>query len=190
MKHFLRIQRRFSTRQSGSVQFAPGRGLGALLLATVITGCGSETGQEFIAEQITEALSGVEDIDIDVDGETISYAIGGENGYKATSGKGTRLPDDFPDDVLVYDDAEIISTVESADGFMVSLSSEADPGDIKTSYLDFFEDNDWQQELLADYGAMWSTQYTKGTRAVSLLLYPPQGNDEPSRLMLTLTEDS
>ena len=188
MKHFLRIQRRFSTRQSSSVQVALGRGLGALLLAAVMTGCGSETGQEFIAEQITEALSGVEDID--VDGETISYAIGGENGYKATSGKGIQLPKDFPDDVLVYDDAEIISTVESADGFMVSLSSEADPGDIKTTYLDFFEDNDWQQELLADYGAMWSTQYTKGTRAVSLLLYPPQENDEPSRLMLTLTEDS
>jgi len=190
MKHFLRIQRPFSTRQLRPGQFALGRGLVALLLATVITGCGSETGQEFIAEQITEALSGVEDIDVDVDGETISYAIGGENGYKATSGRGTQLPQDFPDDVLVYDDAEIISTVESTDGFAVSLSSEADPGDIKTAYLDFFEDNGWQQELLMEYGTMWSTQYTKGARAVSLLLYPRQGNDEPSTLMLTLTEDS
>lgn len=188
MKHFLRIQRRFSTRQLSSGRFAPGRGLGALLLATVITGCGSETGQEFIAEQITEALSGVEDIDIDVDGETISYAIGGENGYKATSGKGTRLPDDFPDDVLVYDDAEIISTVESADGFMVSLSSEADPGDIKTTYLDFFEDNGWQQEGLADYGAMWTTQFTKGARSLTVLLM--QGDDQPSSISLTLTKRS
>jgi len=190
MKHFLRIQRPFSTRQLRPGQFALGRGLVALLLATVITGCGSETGQEFIAEQITEALSGVEDIDVDVDGETISYAIGGENGYKADWGRGTQLPQDFPDDVLVYDDAEIISTVESTDGFAVSLSSEADPGDIKTAYLDFFEDNGWQQELLMEYGTMWSTQYTKGARAVSLLLYPRQGNDEPSTLMLTLTEDS
>lgn len=188
MKHFLRIQRRFSTRQLSSGQFALGRGLGALLLASVITGCGSETGQEFIAEQITEALSGVEDIDIDVDGDTISYAIGGENGYKATSGKGTQLPDDFPDDVLVYDDAEIISTVESADGFMVSLSSEADPRDIKTTYLDFFEDNGWQQELLADYGAMWSTQYTKGARSLTVLLM--QGDDQPSSISLTLSKHS
>ena len=190
MKHLLRTQRRFSTRHLSSGKFALGRGLGALLLAAAMAGCGSETGQEFVAEQITEALSGVEDIDIDVDGETISYAIGGENGYKATSGQGTQLPEDFPDDVLVYDDAEIVSTVESADAVMVNLSIEADPEDIKTSYLDFFENNGWQQEGLGDFGAMWNTHYTKGTRAVSLLLYPPQGNDEPSTLMLTLTEDS
>ena len=190
MKHFLRIQRRFSTRQSSSVQVALGRGLGALLLAAVMTGCGSETGQEFIAEQITEALSGVEDIDIDVDGDTISYAIGGENGYKATSGKGIQLPKDFPDDVLVYDDAEIISTVESADGFMVSLSSEADPDGIKTAYLAFFEDHGWQQEGFMDLSGAWTASYSKGERAVSIMLYPPEGDDEPSMLAVTLMEDS
>ena len=191
MKHFLRIQRRLHANQARSVR--PGRGLGALLLAAVMTGCGSETGQEFIAEQISEALTGIEDVDIDADNGTISFAMDGES-LSISSGMGTQLPEDFPDDILVYDDAEIISVHEasgrSGDVMQVTLSSEADPDGIKTAYLAFFEDHGWQQELLADYGAMWSTQYTKGTRAVSLLLYPPQGNDEPSRLMLTLTEDS
>ena len=188
MKHFLRIQRRFSTRQSSSGRFALGRGIGALLLATVITGCGSETGQEFIAEQITEALSGVEDIDIDVDGDTISYSIGGAEGYTVSSGQGTQLPEEFPDDVLVFDDAEIMSAVDSADGIMVNLSSDADPDDIKAAYLEFFEDNGWQQEVLLDYGAMWSTTYTKGARSlmVSLML----GDDQPSSISLALSKHS
>ena len=95
MKHFLRIQRRFSTRQSSSGQFALGRSLGALLLAAVITGCGSETGQELIAEQITEALSGVEDIDIDVDGDTISYSIGVE-GYTVSLARVPNCPTSSP----------------------------------------------------------------------------------------------
>ena len=53
-------------------------------------------------------------------------------GYTVSSGQGTQLPDEFPDDVLVFDDAEIMSAVESADGLMVNLSSDADPDEIKT----------------------------------------------------------
>ena len=188
MKHFLRIQRRFSTRQSSSGQFALGRGLGALLLAAVITGCGSESGQELIAEQITEALSGVEDIDIDVDGDTISYSIGGAEGYTVSSGQGTQLPEEFPDDVLVFDDAEIMSAVESADGLMVNLSSDADPDEIKAAYLASFDDNGWQQESLNNIGEMWYAQYSKGTRRVQVMLMP--GNSQSSTIGLQLFEVS
>jgi len=193
MKHFLRIQRRFSTRQSSSVQVALGRGLGALLLAAVMTGCGSETGQEFIAEQITEALTGIEDVDIDADNGTISFAMDGES-LSISSGMGTQLPEDFPDDILVYDDAEIISVHEasgrSGDVMQVTLSSEADPDGIKTAYLAFFEDHGWQQEGFMDLSGAWTASYSKGERAVSIMLYPPEGDDEPSMLAVTLMEDS
>lgn len=184
MKHFLRIQRRLSTRQLSSGQFALGRGLGALLLAAVITGCGSETGQELIAEQITEALSGVEDIDIDVDGDSISYSIGGAEGYTVSSGQGTQLPEEFPADVLVFDDAEIMSAVESADGLMVNLSSNADPDEIKAAYLASFDDHGWQQESLNNIGDMWYAQYSKGERRVQVMLMP--GNNQSNTIGLQL----
>ena len=81
-----------------------------------------------------------------------------------------------------------MSAVESADGLMVNLSSDADPDEIKAAYLASFADNGWEQESLNNIGEMWYAQYSKGTRRVQVMLMP--GNSQSSTIGLQLFEVS
>ena len=92
--------------------------LGLLAMAFTLSACGSDTAQE----SLIEALADVEGLEVQIDDDTASYRYESEDEL-VVMGSGTTLPSAFPDDVLIYEDAEIIGSFETAEELSVRLAA-------------------------------------------------------------------
>ena len=90
---------------------------GCVAMGLTLSAYGSDTAQE----SLIEALAEVEGLEVDIDRDTLAYSIEGEDGFSAVVGTGAAVPSGFPDDILVYDDAEIALSMETEDGFQLML---------------------------------------------------------------------
>ena len=104
--------------------------LGLVAMAMTLSACGSDTAQE----SLIEALADVEGLDVDIDDDTLVYSVEGEDGFSAVLGSGASVPSGFPDDVLVYEDAEITLSMETEEGFQLMLLAQATPEEVLRAY--------------------------------------------------------
>jgi len=114
-----------------------------LVLLLGLAGCSS------IAEEAAErTVEGVTGVDIDEDGEKIT--IEGEEGEQVEIGSGTELPEDFPSDVPVYEDAELLAsstlTEGEAQNYYLSLQTTDSFEDVVAWYKDEMESAGWELE--------------------------------------------
>ena len=91
---------------------------GVVAMALTLGACGSDTAQE----SLIEALADVDGLEVQIDDDTVSYRYESEDEL-VVMGSGTTLPSAFPDDVLIYEDAEIIGSFETAEELSVRLSA-------------------------------------------------------------------
>ena len=92
--------------------------LGLVAMALTLSACGSDTAQE----SLIEALADVEGLDVEIDGDDFGYRIEGDDGVVVV-GSGASVPSGFPDDFLIYEDAEIVTSYEAEEKLMVQLSA-------------------------------------------------------------------
>ena len=104
--------------------------LGLAAMALTLSACGSDTAQE----SLIEAYADVEGLDVEIDDDTLVYSVEGEDGFSAVVGSGASVPSDFPDDVLVYEDAEITLSMETEEGFQLMLLAQATPEEVLRAY--------------------------------------------------------
>jgi len=130
-------------------------GVVALMLVAAVGLVGCEKAADKAAEEAAEALIGAEtgvDVEVDDDGATIEFEDS-ETGESLTiESEATGLPDDFPSDFPVYEDADITSnstiTMEESSTYYVSQST-----------FDAYEDVlAWHEEAYADAG--WNSVAT------------------------------
>ena len=93
---------------------------GVVAMALTLSACGSDTAQESLIEALAD-VEGLE-VEIEIDDDTVSYRYESEDEL-VVMGSGTTLPSAFPDDVLIYEDAEIIGSFETAEELSVRLSA-------------------------------------------------------------------
>jgi hypothetical protein len=103
---------------------------GFVAMGMTLSACGSDTAQE----SLIEALADVEGLEVDIDDGAFGYRIEGDDGVVVV-GSGASVPSGFPDDFLIYEDAEIVTSYEAEDKFMVQLSAlgSAEAGDAHLS---------------------------------------------------------
>ena len=95
---------------------------GVVTMVLALSACGSDTAQE----SLIEALADVEGLEVDIDDDAFSYRVEGEGEGEdgvVVVGSGASLPSGFPDDILIYEDAEIVTSYETEDELMVQLSA-------------------------------------------------------------------
>lgn len=160
-------------------------------LTMVLSACGSDKGPEFVAEQIAEAVSGVSDVDVDLEGNSFSYSVEGENGFKITSGSAASLPEDFPADILIYGDATVVAGTETEGSLSVNLTSDAPAQGVMASYDDYFSRAGWQRTARSQIGdgngGFLMANFTKEKRNVSLTIL--HGDDELTHIALITSRD-
>jgi len=154
-------------------------------LSCLLTACGSDTSVEFVSEQIAEAAIGDTGLEVDVDGDTISWEVDGKYGFSYTSGTDITLPDSFPADVLIYNDATLISSVETDEALSVTFTSGDKGPQIKTAYMEFFDNEGWSREGLMQVEGMSVLMYKKADRSASLNII--EADSEPTSVSLTLS---
>lgn len=163
------------------------KGIALVNLSCLLAACGSDTTQEFVSEQIAEAAlgdTGVE-VDVNVDGDTVSWEVDGEYGFSYTSGIDITLPDSFPSDVLIYNDATLISSVETDEVLSVTFTSGDKAPKIQTAYVEFFDNEGWSREGQMQVEGMSVLMYKKAERSASLNII--EADDEPTSVSLSLS---
>ena len=98
---------------------------GLVAMAMALSACGSDTAQE----SLIEALADVDGLEVDIDDDAFSYRFQGEDGVVVV-GSGTSLPSGFPDDILIYENAEIVGTFEAGEELGVQLSAPDSPEEV------------------------------------------------------------
>lgn len=152
----------------------------ALVAALALGLVGCKSIEEKIGEEIGEEIAGgVLGGDVEVDGDAVTIETDeGEVTIDSTEGE---LPDDFPNDFPIYDDAEVEST-----------SSWAGEGDI-TFYVNLFSDDeakevyDWYKDELSGEGwTIDSDTFITGDSDGGLM----GATKDTSQLTLSVSEDT
>jgi hypothetical protein len=159
----------------------------ALAVLVLAAGCGN------LAEKAAEtAVEGATGVDIEDDGDSVTIETD-EGTVEIGSGEG-ELPEDFPDDVPVYD-AEITSQgkVSTSDGTMwtVVLSTGDSYADVVSWYKDELAGTDWQQDALLESATPNNSAsfiLSKGEDAnAAIAISEPEGGGDID-ITLTVTE--
>ncbi|MHB1135588.1 MAG: hypothetical protein ACYCXR_09155 [Coriobacteriia bacterium] len=121
--------------------------LGLLVAALALTVAGCSAVEDKIGEEIGEEIAGgIVGGDVEVDGGSVT--ISGENGDVTISDESGKVPDSFPSDFPLYDDADLdsASSIDDADGtsFYLSLTSSDKPDVIYDWYKAELEDEGWE----------------------------------------------
>ena len=112
---------------------------GVVTMVLALSACGSDTAQE----SLIEALADVEGLEVDIDDDAFSYRVEGEDGVVVV-GSGASLPSDFPDDILIYEEAEIVGSFETAKELGVQLSALDSPEEVMRAYKKSLLADGWQ----------------------------------------------
>ena len=153
---------------------------GCVAMGLTLSACGSDTAQE----SLIEALAEVEGLEVDIESDTLAYSIEGEDGFSAVVGTGAAVPSGFPDDILVYEDAEIALSMETEDGFQLMLLAEATPEEVLRAYQTSLVVEGWRSADSMVTRALAMVTYKKGSRVVSVSI-SSVGDGEASQITLT-----
>ena len=154
--------------------------LGLIAMAFTLSACGSDTAQE----SLIEALADVDGLEVEIDDDTLVYAVEGEDGFSAVVGSGASVPSGFPDDVLVYEDAEITLSMETEEGFQLMLLAQATPEEVLRAYQTSLVMEGWRSaDSMVTRGLAIAT-YKKGSRVVSVSI-SSVGDGDASQITLS-----
>ena len=161
--------------------FACGRRLttfGLVAMAATLSACGSDTAQE----SLIEALADVDGLEVELDGDDLGYRIEGDDGVMVV-GSGASVPSGFPDDFLIYENAEIVTSYETEDELMVQLSALGSAEAVMRTYKQSLEAAGWEATESVLMGSWTFTKFEKGPRVVSVSAMSV--DDENSLISLT-----
>lgn len=86
-----------------------------------------------------------------------------------------KLPEGFPDDIPVYKDAKITSSLKAEDGYSLTMNTEGDELQVIADYYKSeLEKEGWKSVMAANSGltgqAHVSLQYEKGARQITITI--------------------
>ena len=136
---------------------------GVVTMVLALSACGSDTAQE----SLIEALADVEGLEVDIDDDAFSHRVEGEDGVVVV-GSGASVPSGFPDDFLIYEDAEIVTSYETEDELMVQLSALGSAEAVTRTYKQSLEAAGWEATESVLMEPWVFTKFEKGPRVVSV----------------------
>jgi outer membrane lipoprotein-sorting protein len=142
----------------------------------VMFGCGEKAGEEAAEKMVEKAIESSFDGEAEVDIEKDSIRIESEEGEMSmTMGDSASLPADFPDDVLIYQGAELSMGMKLPQGFNLSLQTKDDRSKVSEAYLAEMTAKGWTKEMFRDMGEQRMMIFKKDERAVNVTISPNEG---------------
>src|SRR5690606_28481365 len=143
-----------------------------LAAALMVSACG-ESAEEAAAERTAEAaLAAItgHDVEIDDDGETISYRTE-EGQVTMTGGSSAQLPGNFPDDVFLPSDYVVESTLAMNDDLFIGLRVRDDVPALYAAAREAMAEEGWSETMAAlENNANGLLSFEKDDRVVVLSL--------------------
>lgn len=118
-------------------------GVGMVVVYGVVTNLMKAAGSKLTEKTIETAMeqSTGEDVDVDINSQNQEMVVETEEG-KLTVGK-QEIPENFPSDLPIYRNSEIVTTVSSAEGIAVTLSTKDTVSDVSDYYQGALKTNGW-----------------------------------------------
>jgi hypothetical protein len=143
--------------------------------AVLVSGCwpfpSSEKVGEKIMEKTIESQTGGK---VNVDADKNEMTINSEQGSTTFSGGGNaKLPDNFPNDVFIFDDKQIImsSSGTSADDFSVSYVTSVSADEVFSKYKSEMVAKGWKKDSDFDIGAQGKMlSFSKSKRRIGVTI--------------------
>lgn len=172
----------------------------SLFLAAVLTlsGCwplpSSEKVGEKIIEKTIESQTGGK-VDINADKE--SMTISSNEGNTTFSGEGeAKLPDKFPSDIFVMNDAKIVmaSTIKEGNSYSISYGTDIALSEAYSKYKSEMAGMGWTNENEIDMGAQGKMlSFNKGNRNVAVTMGISNSDENKGKttiLVVTSSDES
>ncbi len=88
-----------------------------------------------------------------------------DGSFEATTGDKVKIPDDFPQDVPLPKNAEVISSVKSPEGFVVMLQTSDASDKVVAQYTAEMKAKGWGGKVIMDMGESQMLTYNKDNEA-------------------------
>ncbi len=154
-------------------------------LILMLAGCGKSPDEAAIERQIERATGSDADVDISDD----SYKISGttEDGeFSLSSGEGTEIPPDFPEDVLIYRPSSVSMTMNMPEGQSLTLTTSDDSKKIAEAYKREMIEKGWSEQASINMGSQSMLSYKKEERVANVTIVP---SDDETQIMLVVGKD-
>lgn len=147
-------------------------------LLLVAAGCGSDdsTSSDKAGEKLAEKMieNGDDNVDVDIDGEEVSIETDEGTTSYGSKDRPEALPDDFP-----IADGEIVTTMDSPGGAMVSVKTDDDVTDAFDQAVSDLEEQGWTRTMLTNDEGTSGAMFTGDTDEKSVIL---TGDDSTGEL--------
>ena len=148
------------------------RAAGAVVLVAatgLVGGCGGDSAGDEAADKAGEKLAeraledAGEDVDVDIDGDEVT--IEGEDGtVKVGTGD---VPDAFPDELSIVD-GDVVSSVDTPDGAMVTIATDDALAAFDEAVADL-EAHGWTKQQVTETGESRMAMYAKGDQSAMVM---------------------
>ncbi|MDQ7814473.1 MAG: hypothetical protein RDU25_01535 [Patescibacteria group bacterium] len=144
---------------------------------------------EKAAEKMTEGLLGKATggkVDVDTDSGEVQFKDN-KTGDVFGFGENVKVPDDFPQEVLLYPDAKPNSVITSRKEHTanITLTSTDDAGKIAEWYEEKYTGDGWEEENSSTINNLEYREYIKGNKKVVVSIWPNE-SEETKSTMITL----
>jgi len=148
--------------------------IGLSFLILMLAGCGGSTDERALERQIEQQTGS--DADVDISGDNINISGATEDGaFSLSSGEGTLVPEDFPDDVLIYRPSSVESAMVMPEGVSLTLKTNDEREKVEEAYKSEMADKGWSEQASIDMGTQSMLAYKKGERAANITIVPSDG---------------
>ncbi len=164
-----------------------------LLVLVLASGCFGQNIAEKIAEEaIEKAIESDSGENVDIDFDDGEITIESDDG-EVSIGMGSDLPDNFPDNVPVYPDMEIISswfvTEDDKDSYSINGLTEDAGSDVFAWYKESLSGWEIENEFSASGDDMKTSSLSAKSGGLVVVIMVVETEDEGTSIMLSVTEE-
>jgi hypothetical protein len=158
-----------------------------IVMAVVLSGCGSgkSLGQqagEKIAEKAIEAQSGGK---VDVNANDGNVTIKTEDGQAQYSAGGTvKLPENFPKELVMADDAKIIISTSADSGSTIAYVTDSSKDEIFNKYISGLAGQGWKKEMELNTGSGQMANFSQGSLKATVTIGDNESQDQPGKTLV------
>ena len=153
-------------------------------LFLMLAACGGSPDEAVIEKQIERATGA--DAHVDISGDSLKISGTSEDGeFSLSSGGGAEIPEDFPDDVLIYSPSSVSMVMNASEGQSITLTTDDDSKKVEETYKREMTAKGWSEQASMNMGAQSVLVYEKGDRNANITIAPM---DDETQITVMVTK--
>jgi outer membrane lipoprotein-sorting protein len=141
-----------------------------IVLALLLQGCGKKAGEK-IAKKMIESAAARDGVKANVKISDDSLTIKTDKGQTIYSaGKSAKIPDNFPRDIYVYGDANVVAALTHPEGFSIVMETKDSQEKVYNTIKTKFNESGWNEAMTMSQKGAKILTYTKENKTVNIMI--------------------